>query len=162
MPPGKKWARNVFINIPFDDDYLPFFRTLLFTVIDLGFRPRIATERADGGEPRISKILQLVKESKFAIHDLSRCQAAVAGEFFRFNMPFELGLDVGCKQFGNRGMKRKRLLVMCAQKHTWVAALSDIAGSDLKAHDADAFRLMDIVRDWLVQEGGPTQHRTRG
>lgn len=36
---------NVFINCPFDDEYKPLLRALLFSVIDLGFEPRIALER---------------------------------------------------------------------------------------------------------------------
>ena len=40
----------VFINCPFDDDYMPLLRVLIFTVVQCGFRPRIATERADSGE----------------------------------------------------------------------------------------------------------------
>jgi len=34
--------RNVFINCPFDDGYMPLLRPLLFTVYCLGFQPRIA------------------------------------------------------------------------------------------------------------------------
>jgi hypothetical protein len=53
-------------------------------------------ERLDSGRPRIDKIISLIKESKYAIHDLSRLKAREAGEYYRLNMPFELGLDVGC------------------------------------------------------------------
>ena len=90
---------NVFVNCPFDDEYLPLLRPLLFTVIDLGFTPRIALERLDSGRPRFQKIVALIKQSKYAIHDLSRIQSSKVGEFYRLNMPFELGLDVGCSLF---------------------------------------------------------------
>ncbi len=30
--------QNVFVNCPFDDEYLPLLRPLLFTIIYLGFR----------------------------------------------------------------------------------------------------------------------------
>src|ERR1700674_4726096 len=90
---------DVFVNCPFDREYLPLLRPILFTIIDLGFSPRIALESLDSGRPRIEKIITLVESSKFAIHDLSRIQARQAGEYYRLNMPFELGLDVGCRLF---------------------------------------------------------------
>ena len=34
--------QNVFVNCPFDEEYLPLLRPLLFTIVYLGFRPRIA------------------------------------------------------------------------------------------------------------------------
>lgn len=91
---------NVFINCPFDEEYHALLRPILFTTIYLGLKPRIALERSDSGEPRITKIIELIRESKYAIHDLSRLKARRKGEFFRLNMPFELGIDVGCRTFG--------------------------------------------------------------
>lgn len=38
---------NVFINCPFDENYLPLLRPLLFTVIYLRLKPRIALEAID-------------------------------------------------------------------------------------------------------------------
>jgi hypothetical protein len=90
---------SVFLNCPFDDDYLPLLRPILFFILDLGLQPRIALERLDSGRPRLEKIIALIGESKYAIHDLSRLQAKEAGEYYRLNMPFELGLDVGCRLF---------------------------------------------------------------
>ena len=43
---------NVFINCPFDADYEPLKKALLYTVVALGYHPRISTERAGGGEYR--------------------------------------------------------------------------------------------------------------
>jgi hypothetical protein len=42
----------------------------------------------------------LIHESRFGIHDLSRCKAITAGDYVRMNMPFELGIDHGSKRFG--------------------------------------------------------------
>lgn len=73
---------NVFINCPFDDEYLPLLRPLLFSVIYLGFTPRIALETLDSGAPRFEKIVSLVKQSKFAIHDLSNCNPQRSASIF--------------------------------------------------------------------------------
>lgn len=90
---------SVFLNCPFDDEYLPLLRPILFAIIDLGFTPWIALESLDSGKPRIEKIISLIEASKYAVHDLSRSQARAPGEYYRLNMPFELGLDVGCRLF---------------------------------------------------------------
>ena len=38
------FAKNVFVNCPFDRDFYPLLRPLLFTIIYLGLKPRIALE----------------------------------------------------------------------------------------------------------------------
>lgn len=140
----------VFINCPFDDDYLPLLRVLIFTVIQCGFRPRIATESADSGEARIKKILSLICASKFSIHDISRMEALKSGDLPRFNMPFELGIDIGCREFGE-AFKTKKCLVLEKEKFRYQKVLSDLSGSDIKAHDGDPIRLVAAVRNWFAE-----------
>jgi hypothetical protein len=72
------FERNVFVNCPFDKRFQPLLRPLLFTIIYLGLQPRIALERTDSGESRLDKILELIRESKYSIHDLSRSEANAA------------------------------------------------------------------------------------
>jgi hypothetical protein len=62
----------VFINCPYDPEYRDNLNALLFAVCDCGFYPRIALESADSGELRFSKICELVRQCRYAIHDLSR------------------------------------------------------------------------------------------
>lgn len=100
MEPTRSFGSNVFVNCPFDDEYAPILQAILFCLVRFGLNPRIATERSDSGETRIEKILELVESSRFSIHDLSRCQAQATEEFYRLNMPFELGIDFGCRRFG--------------------------------------------------------------
>ena len=54
--------RNVFINCPFDEGYLPLLRPLLFTTFYVGLNPRITLESLDSGRPRIDKIVKLITE----------------------------------------------------------------------------------------------------
>src|SRR5215216_2126734 len=82
------FEKNVFINCPFDEEYLSLLRPLLFTVVSLGFQPRIASERSDSAEMRFEKIVRLIRSSRYSIHDISRLRAKEAGEFSRFNLPF--------------------------------------------------------------------------
>jgi hypothetical protein len=122
------FERNVFVNCPFDKRFQPLLRPLLFTIIYLGLQPRIALERTDSGESRLDKILELIRESKYSIHDLSRSEANAAGELYRLNMPFELGLDHGCRTFGQAKFRDKRALVLEAEPHRYKAAISDLSG----------------------------------
>jgi len=141
---------NVFINCPLDLQYYALLRPILFTTIYLGLTPKIAIGRTDSGESRLSKIIHLIGESQFAIHDLSRIEASHAAEVFRLNMPFELGIDFGCRQFGQGQHRTKRCLMLEAQQYRYQAALSDLAGSDISAHNNDPRLVATIVRNWLA------------
>ena len=97
-------------------------------MVRFGLTPRIARERSDAGEGRVEKILELVASSKYSIHDLSRCQAQEEGEFYRLNMPFELGLDFGCRRFGGGKLAEKVILVLEEERFRYQAAISDSSG----------------------------------
>jgi hypothetical protein len=140
---------NVFINCPFDSDFKKILHPMLFTIIYHGLKPRIATERIDSGEQRISKIIELIKESKWSIHDLSRVKATNAGEIFRLNMPYELGIDVGCRRFGSGKLALKQYLVTASEHYEYQKALSDIAGTDIAVHGDDALQAVRVVRQWI-------------
>jgi hypothetical protein len=118
----------------------------------LGFVPRIALESLNSGEARIDKIISLIEDSKYAIHDLSRIQAEKAGEYFRLNMPFELGLDVGCQMFRSGLAREKKCLILEAKKFRYQAALSDLSNSDIEVHDNKPINVVRVVRNWLNQE----------
>jgi len=53
-------ARNVFVNVPFDDDYAPLFDALVFTIIACGYRVRCALEEDDSGNIRLDKLVRLI------------------------------------------------------------------------------------------------------
>lgn len=145
------FERNVFINCPFDADYTPLLQPLLFTIICLGFTPRIAAERSDSGEQRIDKICELIAASKYSIHDLSRLQSKKKREFYRLNMPFELGIDYGCRRFATNYHKNKKFLVLERGRYDYAKALSDLSGVDIKNHDNDPIKIVRSVRNWLSE-----------
>jgi hypothetical protein len=144
--------KNVFVNCPFDYDYFLLLRPLLFTVIDLGFVPKIALESPDSGRSRIDRIIALVQQSKFAIHDLSRLQASKEGELFRLNMPFELGIDIGCRLFKKGQWAGKRCLILEAEKYRYQAAISDLSNSDIETHENKPDLISAKVRNWLSSQ----------
>jgi hypothetical protein len=126
---------------------------MLFCVVYLGFKPRLSRERDDSAEVRPHKIQDLIQSSAYSIHDLSRCQAQEEGEYFRLNMPFELGLDYGCRQFLD-GRQDKKILIMEEKSHRYQAALSDFAGCDIHMHGNEFEIAVRKVRNWLVAEAG--------
>jgi hypothetical protein len=144
-----KYEKNVFINCPFDEDYNSLLRPMLFTVISLGFIPRIAKERESSNEQRISKIKELIN----SIHDISRMQANKEGDFARMNMPFELGLDFGCKEYGQGEHRDKKCLILDKEQYRYRIALSDISGSDINSHSEEPDRLVRVIRNWFINNG---------
>ncbi len=149
---------NVFINCPFDEAFFPLLRPLLFTVIYVGLNPRISLESMDSGKPRIQKIVSLIEESKYGIHDLSRIKAEKVGEYFRLNMPFELGLDVGCRLYKGGQWSDKKCLILEAEKYRFQAAISDLSSSDIAVHKNEPEEVVTLVRNWLNVEASPVTH----
>ena len=148
------FERSVFVNCPFDSEYLPLLRPLLFTIIYLRFIPRIASERSDSGENRVDKICSLIRACRYSIHDLSRLRAAEAGEFSRMNMPFEFGIEYGCRLFGSQPMPTKRCLVLEKDQHEFRNAISDPSGIDIKHHGNEPAEIVRAVRAWFIETVG--------
>ena len=144
---------NIFINCPFDDDYTRLLRPLLFSAVRAGLTVRIASEIFDSGVARIHRICDLVRESKYSVHDLSRMRASFEGEIHRMNMPFELGLDIGCRVFSRGLMSQKRCLILETEQYEYQKALSDLSNSDIKRHRDEPEELIRQVRNWFVEVG---------
>ena len=146
--------RNVFLNCPLDEEYEQILQAILFCLVRFGLTPRIATERSDAGEARIDKLLKLIASSRYSIHDLSRCQARAVGEHYRLNMPFELGIDFGCRHYGGHPLSEKVILILEEQPYRYQAAISDLAGMDVEAHGGECEAAVRKVRNWLTGLGG--------
>jgi len=148
----KVFDKCVFVNCPFDPEFRQLMLAMVFTIMRLDFKPRLALERNNSAETRIRKIVDLIRESKFGLHDLSRMESTEANELARMNMPFELGIDYGCKHLKGGKWADKRILVLDTAQYRYQAALSDLAGSDIRSHRNDAKSAIREVRDWLVTE----------
>jgi hypothetical protein len=149
----KEFNRNVFINCPFDPTYQPLLYAIVFAVQIAGLTPRCAKEANNAGEFRLQKIKDIISECKFGIHDISRTELSPNG-LPRFNMPLELGIDLGCKEFGGRRQKSKSLLILDKTENRYVKFISDIRGQDPKPHAGNPKRAVNQVRDWLSDESG--------
>lgn len=143
------YAKRVFINCPFDKDYDPILYAMVFAIRDLNLKPRSAKHVNDGGQPRINKILDLIESCRFSIHDISRTELDPIHGLPRFNVPFELGLDLGCKRYGASNHKDKLLLILDTERDRYRTFISDIAGQDIANHNGNIETAICIVRDWL-------------
>lgn len=144
---------SVFINCPFDDQYAPILRAIVYTVYRCGFFPKTALDEDDGSDNRLAKIIRKIKESRYGIHDLSRIELNDAA-LPRFNMPFELGIFFGAKNMGDDLQKKKNALVLERDKYSYQKYISDLNGIDTKAHGNDPANAMKKVRDWLRTASG--------
>jgi hypothetical protein len=149
------FTRNVFINCPFDETYTPFFNAIVFTIHDIGFRPRCSLEASNAGQFRLEKIMDIISACKYSIHDLSHTALDATTGLPRFNMPFELGLDLGCRRFGGSLQKGKISLVLDIEAHRYETFISDIKGQDITARGNSVAEVIEVVRDWLRNELDP-------
>ena len=139
------FEKSIFLNCPFDKEFEPILQAIAFAVLYMGYRPRIALETQNSAELRLNRIRSMIEECKFSIHDLSRSQAKRKGEYYRLNMPFELGLDYGCRHY-MAGRQEKIILVLEEKPYRYQAALSDLAGCDIQAHGNEPERAVRVVR----------------
>jgi hypothetical protein len=138
---------NVFINCPFDEAYTPLFHAMIFAIAACGFTPRCAKEEDDSGDIRIKKIMAIIGECKYGVHDVSRFTGST--DLPRFNMPLELGIFMGCVEFGNAPHSVKRYLVVDEKPFRYQQFISDLSGQDTKSHGNSEEGMIRCIREWL-------------
>ena len=151
---ARSYARNVFINCPFDSAYRPLFEAITFAAYDCGFYPRSALEVDDSTEVRIVKITGIIRDSRLAVHDISRTQLDRGTRLPRFNMPLELGMYLGAKFFGSGKQGQKAAIVLDVDRYRYQKFISDIAGQDIRAHGGSTEEAIRQVREFLSTHAG--------
>ena len=136
----------VFINCPFDSKYKPMLRVLIFVARFYGLEVKISLLEVDSKSQRLGRIIGLMKDAKYSIHDLSLLKAENKNDIFRMNMPFELGLDYGL----NYEKDEKVFLVFESDSYKLKEALSDINGWDVRPHKNDPEQLILEFRKWIL------------
>jgi hypothetical protein len=142
------YSDRVFINCPFDKEYMPILHAITYTIYRCGLIPQIALNEDDASDSRLDKIIRFIRGCKYGVHDISRTEANENG-FPRFNMPFELGLFFGAKRFGANEQMTKSALVFEKTKYSYIQCISDLSGVDTKAHYDDPAIAIRKIRDWL-------------
>ncbi|MCF0055503.1 hypothetical protein [Dyadobacter sp. CY356] len=137
------YDKSVFINCPFDKKYKSLYEAMIFTIIACDFTPRCSREFNNADDVRINNIMNLIRDCKYSIHDISRADS-------RLNMPLELGLFLGCKQYGTQKIKNKSCMILEAENYDSKAYLSDLAGQDFYNHQNKVNKMIESVRTWLA------------
>lgn len=158
------FQKNVFINCPFDDDYLERRRAIMFAITYCGYQVQIS-ETNDSGANRLNNIVNLMRISQLSVHDISYKKSSKEGELARFNMPFELGIDYGLRQSPkNNILSTKKFLILdyaqsTKEKYEYQALMSDIAGFDIDTYGKD--KIVDIfehLTNWFNKIEGNNLH----
>ncbi|RRA99504.1 hypothetical protein [Larkinella rosea] len=140
------YNKSVFINCPFDSSFTENLRAMSFAILACGFYPRCALEaNINASHVRLTKILSLISECQFGIHDMSLIDV-------RFNMPLELGLFIGCKEFGVGHHQDKRFIFFEGVPYSSKKFLSDLSGIDPVAHENRPDKIIECVRGWLAEQ----------
>ena len=151
---------DVFINCPIDVNYTCLFRPLVFTLMYLGLNPVSASQDTDSAVNRLQKIVSMMKNSSISIHDLSRIKSTESGEYYRMNMPFELGIDYCLKRLV--GGYNGKVLVLEDEQYSFQKGLSDYAGFDILSHGGQPVEIVKVVRNWLVNNRIVDHARAKG
>jgi hypothetical protein len=146
---------NVFVNCPFDSIYQPLFRAVVFTIQHCGFAVRCALETDSTGDVRIQKIIKIIDECRYGIHDISKADLDETSQLARFNMPLELGIFIGAHHFAapKSYNRSKQYVVMDTEPYRYQKFISDLSGQDIKAYGTDKEKQTETiirqVRDFL-------------
>src|SRR3954454_49587 len=146
---------SVFINCPFDSAYEPLLHGIIFAVHHIGLEPKLALSTSDAGYLRLEKIMDLIESCRYSIHDISRTDLDPNHGLPRFNMAFELGLDLGCKRYGKRRHQEKTALILDVDRYRYRKFISDIAGLDIEEHNGSVVGVITVVRNWLRHSSRP-------
>jgi len=141
-------AKSVFINCPFDREYAPLFDAIVFATVCCGFMPRSALESGDVAESRLDRITRAIFNSRYSIHDLSRCSGEGDENLARFNMPLELGMAMAKRFIGGAG--DHDWLVLVPEGHAYGKLISDLAAFDPPRHDGSVEKVTSAVMAWLA------------
>ena len=131
--------RHVFINAPFDAAYENLFVALVGTLVFLGQEPHCVLEVPEKGDGRLQRILELIRQCRISVHDLSRIGTPV-----RFNMPFELGLACALKL---EHPSAYDVFVLDAVEYRLDKTLSDYKGRDPLIHHGTSDGMVACLLD---------------
>ncbi len=125
----------------------------MFAVFACNLEPRCALQASNSGTIRVDKIVELIRGSRWGIHDLSDLRVN-GDEAPHFNMPLEYGLFFGAHRFGDKHQQLKSALLLVHDAAKFRECCSNLGGVDPVAHGGDAHEAIKAVRDWVKTEMG--------
>ena len=148
--PRSKRIEFVFLNIPYDDPFENLYLAYLVGLTQLGLR--INATLAVPNQGRLETIIDLIEQSNFSIHDLSRIE--LSRGIPRFNMPVELGLALYRSRVTSG---RHRVYILESKRYPAQRSTSDVNGIDPQIHAGSPKGLMAGLRSIFRQPGDVTR-----
>jgi hypothetical protein len=131
VPKSRKPSADVFLNIPYDKPFENLCLAYICGISAFGMVPR-ATLEIQGGERRLDRIFDLIRDCRYSVHDLSRVEPDKRWPPTpRFNMPFELGLAVAWQRIRRN---EHGWFVFESRNFRLSKSLSDLNGTDAYIH----------------------------
>jgi hypothetical protein len=149
--PAPGFERSVFISSPPSGASDELFQAVVFAVQIAGFIPRSTLEVVHAGQAHLERIMAIIAECRFGVHDISRTELGVY-DLPAFNLPFELGLDLACSRYGTGALADKKVIVFDRKAYRYQRFLSDLVGYPIYSHSGKPLTLLRRVGDWLKQE----------
>ena len=147
--PRVKRIESVFLNIPYDKQFEDLYLAYIVGLTQLGLR--VNATLAIPNQGRLESIIQLIEQSDFSIHDLSRIELSEG--IPRFNMPVELGLALYRSHIAKG---RHRVFVFESKAYRAQRSTSDINGIDPQIHGGTPKGVMAGLRNIFRQPGNVT------
>jgi hypothetical protein len=144
-----KRIESVFLNIPYDGPFENLYLAYIVGLTQLGLR--INATLAVPNQGRLETIIDLIEQSNFSIHDLSRIELSKG--IPRFNMPVELGLALYRSKV-THGLHR--VYIFESKRYRAQRSTSDVNGIDPQIHGGTPKGIMSGLRNIFRQPGDVT------
>lgn len=141
--------QSVFLNIPYDIQFEDLYLAYVVGLTQLGLK--INATLAVPNQGRLNRIIGLIEESDFSIHDLSRIE--LSSGIPRFNMPLELGLAL---YRGHATKGRHQVFVFERKAYRAQRSTSDINSLDPQIHSGRPKGVMIGLRNIFHQPARAT------
>ena len=140
---------SVFLNIPYDFEFENLYLAYVVGLTQLGLAINVALAVPNQG--RLRTIIELIDQSDFSIHDLSRVE--VSRGVPRFNMPVELGLALYRSHITSG---QHRVFLFERKQYRAQRSTSDVNGIDAQIHNGTIRGLMGGLRNIFRQPSDVT------
>ncbi len=138
---------QVFLNYPYDDEYIPFAEAMSFAVVAAGMLPLCALDISQPDVPRLRALVEAIESCDYSAHDLARSTGEGEGNLARMNVPLEMGMAVFHALSSQRSDHRCSFFVPDSKSYHRFA--SDLAGLDPFIYDGEGDKLLAKTFEWL-------------
>ncbi|MGI9002679.1 MAG: hypothetical protein ACR2GH_13585 [Pseudonocardia sp.] len=138
---------QVFLNHPFDNDFVVYEEALTFGVVAAGLLPISARDLTTPDRARLDILVDAIGNCQYSAHDLSRCRGEGPDNLSRMNMPVEMGMALFHALSSQRSSHRCMFFV--SEPHGYQRFASDLAGLDAFVYHEDPERVLSATYDWL-------------